>query len=147
VTVLDASAVIAFLRGEPGAPEVRVLMQEGDATLTATGLAEVVDHLVRVAEVPEAEALADLAQLGLVDAMPIDAMLGVHAGRLRARRYHRVRCAVSLADCLAASAARQRDEPLATSDPALLDACHAEGIAHLALPGSDGTRWEPPASG
>jgi len=42
------------------------------------------------------------------------------------------------ADCIAAQTARSKAEPLATSDPHLLDLCHAEGIATVVLPGSDG---------
>ena len=45
--VLDAYAVIAFLRAEPAAGEVRALLGT-DAQLTSVGVAEVLDHLVRV---------------------------------------------------------------------------------------------------
>jgi PIN domain nuclease of toxin-antitoxin system len=48
VTVLDAYAVIAYLRAEPGAGEVRPLLDSGEATLTAVGVAEVLDHLIRL---------------------------------------------------------------------------------------------------
>jgi hypothetical protein len=51
-----------------------------------------------------------------------------------------------MADCVAAEAARARNESLATSDPHLLDACHAEDIARLILPQSNGTTWSPPAT-
>jgi hypothetical protein len=51
-----------------------------------------------------------------------------------------------MADCIAAEIARSRNEELATSDPRLLDVCHAENIAHLALPQSDGSTWFPPAT-
>ena len=56
---------------------------------------------------------------------------------------HRTRCSVSMADCIAAHAAGDRAEALATSDPHLLDLCHAEGIGTLVLPASDGSRWAP----
>lgn len=144
MTVLDAYAVIAFLQGEPAAADVRAVLRRGGAALTAVGVAEVLDHLIRVAGADEDDATLDLAQLGLLDAIPATAGLGAAAGRLRARRYHRTRCAVSMADCIAAEAARSRREPLATADPHLLDACHAEGITHIALPRSDGSTWSPP---
>ncbi|MGB8380538.1 MAG: hypothetical protein WCG47_04680, partial [Dermatophilaceae bacterium] len=57
--------------------------------MTAVGAAEVVDHLVRLAGSTEDEAALDLAQLGLADAVAIDAAAGVRAGILRARHYHR----------------------------------------------------------
>lgn len=145
MTVLDAYAVLAFLRDEPAAPEVRPLLEAGDALLTAVGLAEVLDHLVRLAGADEEEAVLDVAELGLLDAADIDSTLGAASGRLRARHYHRVRCAVSMADCVAAEVARARADALATSDPHLLDMCSREAIDVLVLPGSDGSRWTPPA--
>lgn len=144
MTVLDAYAVIALLRGEPAAEQIESILASGPAVLTAVGVGEVLDHLVRVVGVDEEEAVLDLAQLGLLDAIGVDAATGSAAGRLRARRYHRTRCAVSMADCLAAEAARTTEDALATSDPHLLDLCHAEGIGHLALPAVDGTVWNPP---
>jgi len=141
VTVLDAYAVIAYLRDEPAADHVRPLLVAGDAALTAVGLAEVLDHLVRLANAEEDEAVLDLAQLGLIDAIPVDASTGNAAGRLRARRYHRTRCPISMADCIAAETARATHRPLATADPDLLDVCLAERIEIIPLPGSDGTTW------
>lgn len=143
MTVLDAYAVIAYLRAEPAAGEVRPLLDAGEATLTAVGVAEVLDHLVRLAGADEEDAALDLAQLGLLDGIVVDSDLGIAAGRLRARRYHRSRSAVSMADCIAAEAARQGSTSLATSDPPLLELCRSEGIATIVLPGSDGTRWTP----
>ena len=71
VTVLDAYAVIAFLRAEPAAGEVRPLLDNGDATLTAVGVAEVLDHLVRLAGADEEDAVLDLAQLGLLEGIAV----------------------------------------------------------------------------
>ena len=104
VTLLDAYAVIAYLRGEPAASEVRSLLHR-DASLTAVGVAEVLDHLIRLAGADEEDAVLDLAQLGLLEGIAVDPDLGLASGRLRARRYHRTRCAVSMADCIAAEAA------------------------------------------
>lgn len=143
MTVLDAFAVIALLRGEPAAPEVRALLAGGGTRLTAVGLGEVIDHLVRVVGVDEEEAALDLAQLGLDDAIPVGADLGRDAGMLRARRYHRTVCAVSLADCIAAEAARVLGRGLATADPHLLALCRDDGIAVVPLPDSRGMRWSP----
>ena len=141
--VLDAYAVIAFLRDEPAADEVASLLRSEDASLTAVGVGEVVDHLIRLAHIDEDDVLLDLAELGLSEAVPIDARAGARAGRLRARYYHRTRCPVSMADCLAAAVAYERAEPLATSDPHLLELCHAESIDTVVLLGSNGIRWTP----
>ena len=143
MTILDAYAVIAYLKAEPAAPEVRPLLDRGEANLTAVGVAEVLDHLVRLAGADEEDAALDLAQLGLLDGVVVDSDLGLASGRLRARRYHRSRCAVSMADCIAAEAARREATGLATSDPHLLDLCRVEGISAIVLTMSDGTRWAP----
>lgn len=143
--VLDAYAVLAFLKGEPAAPEVRTLLERGEpAALTTVGVAEVLDHLIRIVGIDEENAALDLAELDLPKPHDIDEFTGMSAGRLRARRYHRTRCAVSLADCLAAETARRLGAPLATSDPHLLDLCHAERIPVHPLTASNGARWTPP---
>ena len=144
MTVLDAYAVIAYLRAEAAATEVKPLLKRPAAALTTVGVAEVLDHLIRIVGVDEEDAALDVAQLGLLDGIPVSPALGAAAGRLRARRYHRSRCTVSMADCIAAEAARSRAEPLATSDPHLLDVCQTENIARHVLPQSDGSIWTPP---
>jgi PIN domain nuclease of toxin-antitoxin system len=142
VTVLDAFAVVALLRGEPAASEVQALLEGGDDTvLTSLGLAEVVDHLVRVVGTSEDDAVLDVAQLGLMDAITVDADLALNSALLRARHYHRIDRAVSLADCVAAEAARARSAGLATADPHLLDLCRDERIAAIPLPDSGGITW------
>lgn len=140
MTVLDAFAVIAFLRDEPAAAEVEALLRRGDATLTALGAAEIADHLVRVVGQSDEAALLDLAELGLPE-VPVGSALARRAALLRARRYHRRTCSISLADCVVAEAARALDAPVATSDPHLLDVCRDEGIAVIPLPNSTGRRW------
>lgn len=141
MTILDAYAVLAFLKAEAAAADVQLLLRDPESSLTTLGVAEVLDHLVQTIGADEEDALLDLAELGLIDGIPVDSGTGVAAGRLRARHYHRTRCAVSLADCVAAEIARSRRQPLATSDPHLLDVCDAENIAIAVLPGSDGTMW------
>lgn len=143
MTVLDAYAVLAFLKGERAAAEVQPLLAVGDAALTSVGVAEVLDHLVRVVGADEEDAALDLAQLGLLDGLSVDAVTGFAAGRVRARYYHRTRCAISLADSVAAEVARSGSRPLASADPHLLDVCHAEGIEVVVLPATDGSRWAP----
>ena len=139
--VLDAFAVIALLRGEPAAGQARALIERGDAELTAVGLAEVIDHLVRVMEVEDEQAALDIAQLGIDHPAPLDADTALAAGLLRSKHYHRTRRAVSLADCIAAATAGERGAELATSDSHLLALCQDEGIAYVALPDSRGVTW------
>lgn len=142
--VLDAYAVLAFLQGEPAAGRVGSLVSNGnDAVLTVLGVAEVIDHLVRLVATDEEEAVLDIAQLGLLAARPVEEAVAVRAGILRARHYHRRDRAVSLADCVVAATAEGAGAAVAASDPHLLDMCHAEGIDVLPLPDTHGRTWSP----
>lgn len=145
MTVLDAYAAIAYLRDEPAAERVATLLGAGGAALTAVGVGEVFDQMVRVGGADEEEVALDLAELGLLDAIDVDGALGARAGRLRADRYHRTRCPVSMADCLVAEAARMLGRPVATCDPHLLDVCYSDGIEVVVLPATDGSVWTPPS--
>ena len=144
MTILDSYAVLAFLKGEAAASEVEDLIVGGGAAMTVLGVAEVLDHLIRISGVDEENASLDIAQLGLDTAIVADEAIAAAAGRLRARWYHRTSCPVSLADCVTAEAARSLRRPLATSDPPLLDVCHHENVAIAVLPGSDGSLWSAP---
>ena len=144
MTVLDSFAVLAFLQAEAGATEVEALIRAGGASMTVLGVAEVLDHLIRIAGAIEEDASLDVAQLGLDTPVVVDEATGAAAGRLRARVYHRTSYPVSLADCVAAEVARATRRPLATADPPLLAVCHREQISLVALPASDGSRWSPP---
>jgi PIN domain nuclease of toxin-antitoxin system len=139
--VLDAFAILALLKDEPAASQVQRLVMAGGAALTTLGVAEVVDHLVRVVGAAEEDAALDVAQLGLADPHALDADRALRAGLLRARHYHRRTRPVSLADCVAAETARAHGLPVATSDPHLLDLCREELIDAIALPDSRGVIW------
>jgi predicted nucleic acid-binding protein len=144
VIVLDSYAVLALLKGEPAAAEVQGLVEDDeDAFLTPLGVAEVLDHLVRLANAAEEEAVLDLAQLGLATPTPVKSELAARAGLLRARHYHRKSRAVSLADCVAAETARPLGCRLASADPHLLDLCRDERIAVIPLPDSTSRIWSP----
>lgn len=141
MTVLDAYAVISFLRGEGSAEEVAHLLR-GDAVLSVLNAAEVVDQLVRVWGRDGDDVEGDLALLGEAGLRmhALDAELALAAGRLRAQHYQRQSCAVSMADCVAAAAALELDQPLATSDPALAAMLRAAGGEVAGLPDSAGRR-------
>jgi PIN domain nuclease of toxin-antitoxin system len=129
VTVLDALAVVAYLRAEPGADEVAALLKQGENVMTASSAAEVVDHLVRRGNVHLDDVLADLGLLAYagLTIVPVTGDDGLAAGMLRARHYDPESCAVSLGDCTAAAVALRRRVRLATSDPALAALVRAEG--------------------
>jgi predicted nucleic acid-binding protein len=71
---------------------------------------------------------------------PVSADQGLLAGRLRAKHYHRERCAVSLADCIAAATALTEQRPLATFDLALATVLRSEGGTVLPLANSNGVK-------
>jgi len=119
VTVLlDAFAIIAFFREEPAAPDVEALLLTDEAHLTAVSAAEVVDRLSRYGDLDPVDVVGELSVLP-IRLRPVDAIVGMLAGRLRAWHYHRTECPVSLADCCAAAAAITDGMPLATTDVAL----------------------------
>jgi PIN domain nuclease of toxin-antitoxin system len=137
--VLDAYAVVAYLRGEQAAVDVAALLRSR-TVLSSVNAAEVLDQLVRVFGRDPDDVHADLALLSHsgMDIAPVPGDLALAAGRLRARHYHRMRMAVSLADCVAAATALDRRRPLATSDPALAALIRAEGGLVHGLPDSKG---------
>lgn len=144
MTILDSYAVLALLKAEPASPAVRqIIGSDPTPSLTVVGVAEVLDHLVRLEGATAEEAALDVAQLGLSAAVVVDAVLATGAGLLRAQHHHRRDRAVSLADCVAAEAARSTRSPLVTADPHLLDLCHEEGIDVTVLADSRGRRWSP----
>lgn len=137
--VLDAYAVVAYFRGEPVADVVAHILRD-KTVLSAANAAEVVDQLVRV-HGRDADAVhGDLALLTYagMQVVPVTVDIGMSAGRLRARHYHRTARSVSLADCIAAATALDLKEPLATSDPALAAVMRAEGGQVRGLADSSG---------
>jgi len=139
VTVLDAYAVIAYLRNEAAAGQVASLLR-GSTLMTSTSLSEVIDQLVRVYQQDSDDVDAGLALLsfGGMSVEPVTEDHAVLAGLLRARHYSFRQLPVTLADCTAASVALITDLPLATSDPHLLELMAAEGGDTYPLPDSKG---------
>jgi PIN domain nuclease of toxin-antitoxin system len=109
--VLDTSAVLALMWGEPGAE--RVADHPGQATVSAANLAEVVAKLVDrgLTDAQIAEALADFG--GLVEAMP--EAQGLDAGLLRRRTRD---LGLSLGDRACLALARSLGAPVMTADRA-----------------------------
>ncbi|WP_167768839.1 PIN domain-containing protein [Nocardia sp. CS682] len=139
MTVLDAYAVIAYFRAEPSAHEVAGLLAQPSVMSTANA-AEVMDQLARIYGRHPDDVEADIALLSSIGMRlaPVTAQLGVLAGRLRTRHYHRERMAVSLSDCVAAATALSEQLPLATADPALAEVVRLEGGKVHPLPDSKG---------
>jgi PIN domain nuclease of toxin-antitoxin system len=141
VILLDASALIALLRGEPAEADVKALLHRGGCATPSTCLAEVVDQLIRRNRVQPEDVVDRLdplieASLGVV---PIENRLGWQAGEHRAVNYVRSGTDLSLADCMLLACAGPDDE-LASSDGSLLAIARELDIRVIPLPDSRGRR-------
>jgi predicted nucleic acid-binding protein len=139
--LIDASALIALLGGEPAAEEVREILSDHAAAMTTVNLAEAVDRLQRryglgsARTRPVIDALVDDA-LALIPLGPAEAW---RAAEIRAEHYHRTRCPLSLADAVLIASAGP-DGRVASSDQHMLRVAARERIAITALPDSRGRR-------
>lgn len=136
MAVLDASALIALLRAEPGGTAVRqVLDAESSSGVTASNLAESVDVLVRVFEIHESDVAdaIDLLELGGLVVIDVDGRSAWRAGMFRATHYRKGSAELSLADAVAATTASARNEALVTSDRSLARVARAAGIDVIAI--------------
>lgn len=141
MNVLDASALIAFLRGEPAAPEVEAMLRSERVAISAVNLAEVVDHLGRRGRLPSARIDAVLGGLvaDAITVLPCDEAQGRRAGALRAAHYDRRAAPLSLADCFGLATAEAAGA-LVSSDRALLRVARREGVAVHRVRDSSGRR-------
>lgn len=146
MTVLDSQAVLALLTREPAAPEVALILRDRAAvpSMPATALAEVVDILVRRMgnRVEHVRETIDTLIASGVDIVPVDVEIGRLAGILRSRHWNRDRRPVSIVDCTVLATGMIAQEPIATSDAALIGAARAEGHPVVVLLDSKG---RPPA--
>jgi predicted nucleic acid-binding protein len=127
--LLDAFALIALLAGEPAADEVEMVLRGGEAAITAVNLAEALDVLQRVQSIPQERLREVTAPLvgEQMKLLPIDERIARDAADIRARRYHRTRAPLSLADCILIAAAGESDS-LATADGPLIRVAEAENV-------------------
>jgi PIN domain nuclease of toxin-antitoxin system len=127
--LLDAFALIALLADEPAADEVETLLRRGEAAITAVNLAEALDVLQRVGGIPRER--LDALTIPLVGErmtlVAIDERIARAAADIRARRYHRTRAPLSLADCILLAATGKSDA-LATADGPLIRVAEAENV-------------------
>ena len=79
-----------------------------------------------------------LLEAGGLRVVPVDADVGLDAGRLHASLYDRRTSPLSMADCVALATAASLGEPLATSDPPLALAAQKEGVEVVRLGDSKG---------
>lgn len=107
--VIDASALLALLLGEPGAERVKAVLDGGLVSLV--NMAEIVTHYAKLgAARPDVEALLRPLPIRLV---PIDAALSFDAGMLRSLT---IEGGLSLGDRYCLALARREGLPALTAE-------------------------------
>lgn len=141
LTLLDASALLSLLLGQPAGAEVSALLGQKSCAIPASCLTEVVDKLIRKRRVEPAVVSERVGPLidEAISVLPVDRRIGWRAGELHAEHYDRSKSALSLADCILLASAGSEDE-IATSDGALARTAHRIGISVIPLPDSRGRR-------
>jgi PIN domain nuclease of toxin-antitoxin system len=126
--VIDASALIAFLRDEPGADAVEnVLGLPQTCYVHALNLCEVYYDFWRASNQNAAEAaITDLMGLGIGERSDMDSQFWREVGRLKA--VHR---RVSLADCCALTLANRLGANLVSADRHEFEPLLAAGICQI----------------
>jgi ribonuclease VapC len=114
VTVLDASALLAYLHGEPGAPAVREAMMT-DALVCAVNLAETLSKLCDEGHDPE-EVMDRIGALPF-DVVPFDEADDIESALLRATT---ATVGLSLGDRACLAVARRLGRRVLTTDRAWL---------------------------
>lgn len=143
MTILDASAIVAFLLDEPAGAQVEELLRGTPApSISAVNLAEVIDRLVRVGghDAEQVNDAVDLLLVGGLEVEPFWLPQARQAATIRTDRYHRTRSPLSLADCACIATAKSLATDLATTDAALAQAAADSGVEVIALPDSTGQR-------
>ena len=127
--VLDASAIIAFLRDEPGADVVEGYFDPGvhELYVHSINLCEVFYDFLRAADEVSAEsAVRDVKLLGVQERADMDADFWRAAARLKAEQRR-----VSLADCCALALSRSLGAALLSADRHELEPIAAAGVCEV----------------
>lgn len=130
IYVLDACAMIAYLRNEPGSGAVlQALADTGSQCLAhALNLCEVFYHFHRKSdESVAATAINDLYSVGVVERTDLDEAFWKEVGRLKAQGK------ISLADCCAIVLTNRVNGTLLTSDHHELDRIAANRICSISF--------------
>jgi ribonuclease VapC len=126
IAVLDASAVIALLKGERGASKVASVI--AGAAVGVFNQAEVVSHFAHLGA-PESELRLMLGALPY-SVVATDEALGWDAGLLRAATAH---AGLSLGDRFCLALARRLGAPAYTADRAWKEVADAVGVKVIAI--------------
>lgn len=114
ICVLDACAMIAFLRGEPGSHIVQAILKDGtkQCFAHALNLCEVYYDFLKASDKITADrAINDLLSIGIINRGDVDEAFWKEAGEYKANIKK-----ISLADCFALTLTLKFSGELVTSD-------------------------------
>ncbi|MFC4456191.1 type II toxin-antitoxin system VapC family toxin [Deinococcus sonorensis] len=119
MTVLDASALLAYVYGEAGAEQVEEALSTAP-TIHAVNLAEVLSRLAERGSAPE-DSMRALTDAGVMKLLQVDP--GTVDDALNAARFHPVtrHAGLSLGDRYCLALAARLDVPVLTADRAWAD--------------------------
>lgn len=127
--MLDASALIAYLRDEPGADTVQDLLADDDEVCVAhaVNLCEVYYRAVRLSGTEKAAAIInDLVSAGLNVSRTLDSKFWMSVGDIKANMP-----SVPLADCFVVALASRIDADVVTADHPDFDPINEQGICRV----------------
>jgi PIN domain nuclease of toxin-antitoxin system len=130
IYVLDASAMLAYLRGEAGADIVEnaILDASGQCMAHSINLCEVYYIVHRDTDEPTAEAaMGDFKTLGIIERADFDEAFWKEAGKLKAAG------GVSLPDCFGITLTKHLGGTFLTADHGELDKIATAGICSIAF--------------
>lgn len=131
--LLDASALLGHLLGEPRGRRVSALLANGGLGMATVNLAETIDVLCRRVDRERAhEFVAPLIDGPIAQLVALDGARAWRLGELRARHYHRTQRPVSLGDCALLACADSTDS-IATFDAVLIAMARDEAVAVVDL--------------
>jgi PIN domain nuclease of toxin-antitoxin system len=128
IYVLDACAMIAFLKGEAGADVIENALLDANSQCLAhaVNLCEVYYDFYRAGgESAADDAIADMRTLGLAERDDVDELFWKEVGKLKGAGK------ISLADCFAITLTNRVGGTLLTSDHHEMDSIAAAGICKI----------------
>jgi len=139
LTLLDANALIAVIRGEPAMERVLAILRLGSVAMTTANIAEVYDRSARRTGLSHERVTEVIDPLfeGSITPITVDVDLARRAGGIRSQLYHRKRRPLALADCVLLAASGPNDK-IASSDSDVLTVAAELGIETIELPSSSG---------
>ena len=126
IRVFDASAMIAFLRGEPGSDVVLAILKDpaSRSAAHAINLCEVYYHFIHYSDEKTAKAaIADIRTAGIQVRRDLSAKFWMRVGQVKGTILR-----VSLADCFAITLSLHLNGDVVTSDHHEFDSLVQQGI-------------------